>query len=124
MEDITLAASSGVVLTDYVVGFETSEGYNGTDGGPVTANGLVTDWGLAGAGVGTLVIDQGPGGTGFGDEDNPPEGSQFAMSMGSGNGEHIVTMDLVNSANLSSAKFSLRQPRQFPAEVDGGILRP
>ena len=117
VEDITLAASSGVVLTDYVVGFETSEGYNGTDGGPVTANGLVTDWGLAGAGVGTLVIDQGPGGTGFGDEDNPPEGSQFAMSMGSGNGEHIVTMDLVNSANLSLQSFHYANRGNFPPKL-------
>jgi hypothetical protein len=114
MDDVLLVPGAGSFNPDNKVrvSFETTEGFSGTPGvasdfvGQAFPAGVVDNWGLAGAGAGFLQIDQGPAdGEGLGDEDDPVSGNQFALSSGSGNGEHILTMDLTNSANLALESF-------------------
>ena len=126
MDDVLLVPGAGAFNPDnqVLVSFETTEGFSGTPGnasdftGQAFPAGVVDNWGLAGAGAGFLQIDQGPAdGEGFGDEDDPVSGNQFALSSGSGNGEHILTMELNNGANLALESFWYANRGNLPPKL-------
>jgi hypothetical protein len=129
MDDVLLKPNSGTFNpgNKVRVSFEVSEGFSGTDGaviaefedGTVTAvpGGIVDDWVLSGAGAAYFQIDKGPGGQGFGDEDDPVSGNQFGLSTPQGNGPHVLTMDLNNSANLALESFYFASRGNFPPNL-------
>ena len=120
VDDILLKAG-GIALVepgDFRISFETSEGYPDVAGSSITAvsdpngiGGIVTSWSASGAGSDDLNIDEGfADGVGFTDPFSAPDidplnGEQFALSRPSANGEHVITMDLENSASLSLDSF-------------------
>jgi hypothetical protein len=129
MDDVLLKPNSGTFNpgNKVRVSFEVSEGFSGTDGAVIEEldgtgiqalpAGVVDDWGAAGD-SGYFQIDRGPGGQGFGDEDDPVSGSQFALSApGFGQGEHIITMDLNNSTNLALESFYFASRANFPPKL-------
>ena len=121
MEDIVLEGNStGVHDQSWTrVSFESDEGYGGL-GSTIqgTSVGPVTSWGLSGAGSGNLQIDHGnKDGVGFEEMDDPSEGRAYALSNGSGNGEHVVTMDLDNSLNLALQSFFFQARGNYPGKL-------
>ena len=107
---------------DFRISFEASEGFPDNPGDDIVAgfdpgvdpNGIgsiITSWSGSGSGFAEFQIDQGfADGQGFTDPLSAPDldplsGEQFALSRPSANGEHVITMDLENSASLSLDSF-------------------
>ena len=116
VDDILLKAGGSAFVEpgDFRISFEASEGFSNTAGDEVTGAfpaGVVSSWSSGGVGSDQLQIDQGfADGQGFTDPFSAPDldplsGEQFALSQPIGSGEHVITMDLENSATLSLDSF-------------------
>ena len=116
VDDILLKAGGSAFVEpgDFRISFEANEGFSNTAGDEITGAfpaGVVTSWSSGGVGSDQLQIDEGfADGVGFTNPLSAPDidplnGEQFALSKGIGNGEHVITMDLENSATLSLDSF-------------------